>query len=210
MYPESPLAKFIEDLGSRSPAPGGGGAAALAGALGAALTSMVCHLTIGNNKYAEHEAEVKEILASAQEKLQRLQAGIDEDVAAFNPVAAAYALPKGTEEEKKARSAAIQAALQQAAKVPLAVARLALDVLELDERLFPISNVNVVSDIGVSVLLAHAALEGAALNVEVNLASIKDEAFNEDFRRQLEPLRVRGLEIKKRLLEQVEKKIKGE
>ncbi|MCL5039091.1 MAG: cyclodeaminase/cyclohydrolase family protein [Firmicutes bacterium] len=210
MYPENPLSKFVNDLASRAPAPGGGGAAALAGALGAALTSMVCNLTIGNKKYAPYEEEVKAILTAAQDKLTQLQAGIDEDVQAFNPVSAAYGMPKGTEEEKKARSAAIQEALKKAAGVPLEVAKLALDVLELNLRLFPISNVNVVSDIGVGVLMAEAALEGAALNVEVNLSSIKDEAFNEKMRQQLDPLRARGRAIQEQLLEMVEKRIKGQ
>ena len=166
---------FLDSLASSAPAPGGGGAAALSGAMGAALVSMVCNLTVGRERYAATEAEVRAILDEAAALLDRLQRGIDEDAAAFDDVMAAYKLPRGTDEEKAARTAEIQEATYRAALTPLALAESSAAVVELAERAIGKTNANVASDLAVAALLGLAGVDGAAANVEINLAALKDE-----------------------------------
>jgi formiminotetrahydrofolate cyclodeaminase len=167
--------EFLRQLASGAPTPGGGAASALSGALGAALVSMVCNLTIGRERYASTEAEVRAIRDEATTLLDRLQRGIDEDAAAFDDVMAAYKLPRATDDEKAARSAAIQEATYRAALTPLALAEASAAVVELAERALGKTNTNVASDLAVAALLGVAGLDGAAANVEINLATLKDE-----------------------------------
>ena len=167
--------EFLRQLASGEPTPGGGAAAALAGALGAALVSMVCNLTVGRERYAATEAEVRTIRDEATALLDRLQRGIDEDAAAFDDVMAAYKLPRATDDEKAARSAAIQEATYRAALTPLALAEASAAVVDLAERALGKTNTNVASDLAVAALLGVAGLDGCATNVEVNLATLKDE-----------------------------------
>jgi formiminotetrahydrofolate cyclodeaminase len=167
--------EFLRQLASGAPTPGGGAASALSGALGAALVSMVCNLTIGRERYASTEAEVRAIRDEATTLLDRLQRGIDEDAAAFDDVMAAYKLPRATDDEKAARSAAIQDATYRAALTPLALAEASAAVVELAERALGKTNTNVASDLAVAALLGVAGLDGAAANVEINLATLKDE-----------------------------------
>ncbi|CVK20541.1 cyclodeaminase/cyclohydrolase family protein [Sporomusa sphaeroides] len=177
MLMQMKLTDFLEELGSNSPAPGGGSIAALAGSLAGSLTAMVCRLTVGNSKYAEVQGEVAAILAEADSLRSVLARYVDADTEAFNEVMAAYKLPKTTEEEKAARTAAIQHAMQQAANLPLAVAECCLKVLALAGRVLAIGNANAASDAAVAGLMAHAGLHGALFNVKINLGSIKDGAF---------------------------------
>jgi formiminotetrahydrofolate cyclodeaminase len=173
---------FLTELSSDSPAPGGGSAAALAGSLGAALAAMVCRLTVGNEKYATVDTEVRSILAQAESLQKKLTSDIDEDAQAFEAVMLAFKMPKGTEDEKKARLAAIQLSLKAAANQPLWVAERCLEVLELAVRILPIGNANAASDAAVAGLMAHAAMKGALFNVKINLGSIKDEAYVKETR----------------------------
>lgn len=166
---------FLRQLASGEATPGGGAAASLAGALGAALVSMVCNLTIGRERYAATEAEVRAIRDEATALLHRLQRGIDEDAAAFDEVMAAYKLPRATDDERAARSATIQEATYRAALTPLALAEASAAVVELAERALGKTNTNVTSDLAVAALLGVVGLDGAAVNVEVNLAALKDE-----------------------------------
>lgn len=182
---------FLDELASAAPTPGGGGAAALVGAMGAALTSMVCNLTIGKEKFADVEPRMKEILARAESLRARLDAMMSEDVEAFDTVMAAYRLPKGSDEEKAARSAAIQEASKKATLVPLAAARACAEVIDLCRPTAEMGNPNVVSDAGVAVLCAQAGLKSAALNVLINLGAIKDEAFVAQHRAELDQLLAR-------------------
>jgi formiminotetrahydrofolate cyclodeaminase len=178
MAANQPLGEFLDDLASERSTPGGGGAAAISGAMGAALVSMVCNLTIGKPKYAEVEAELKEVLAKSEALRAELTAAIADDVKAFDAVMGAYGLPKGeTDEAKAARTAKIQAALKEATDVPLHCAKLCADVVKLSSVAADKGNVNVVSDAGVAVQSAYAGLMSAALNVRVNAASIKDREF---------------------------------
>lgn len=168
------IEEWLADLASDLPAPGGGAAAGLNAATGAALVSMVCNLTIGRPKFAEHEEDMRRALAEA-ERLRTEALGLAEDDAeAFSDVMAAYKLPKGTDEERAARSEAIQRGLVAAAEVPLAIAANAAAVIKVAGSILDGSNPNVLSDVAVAASSARSALESAALNVDVNLASIKD------------------------------------
>ena len=170
------VGELLQRLGSSEPAPGGGAAAALTGALGAALVQMTASLTIGRPRFANVEDQAQRILQRTAELRERLARLCDADVEAFKKVSAAYRLPRADEAQKAARSAAIQSALRLAAEVPLDTARLCVEVLEVAEQAVPVLNQAVISDVLVGALLAQAALRGAAINVEINLASMTDAA----------------------------------
>lgn len=180
-----PVGGWLDELASGSSTPGGGAAAAMNAAVGAALISMVCNLTIGRPKYAAYEAGLTTALETA-EKLrgQALDLAAD-DAVAFAAVIAAYQLPKDTDADKQARTAAIQAALVGAAEVPLRTAELAAEVVRLGRAVLPGANVNVISDVAVAASSARAALDSAVVNVEVNLAAITDEAHRAAVRSRL-------------------------
>lgn len=183
------LGAFLDDLASERSTPGGGGAAAISGAMGAALVSMVCNLTIGKPKYAEVEAELKTVLAESEGLRAELTKAIGDDVKAFDAVMAAYGSPKGeTDEAKAARTATIQAALKEATDAPLECARLCAEVVKLSDVTAEKGNANVVSDAGVAVQSAYAGLMSAALNVRVNAKSIKDREFADQRLAELETL----------------------
>jgi formiminotetrahydrofolate cyclodeaminase len=170
------LAQFAAEVRGKSPAPGGGSVAALSGCMGASLVAMVCRLTAGKPAYAEHDAETLAVMAAADELSQRLLAAVDEDTAAYLRVAAAFRLPKDSDEQAAARQAAIQAATLSAAQVPLATAEACLDVLELVERLSCGYNTSAASDLGVAVQAALTGVRGAVLNVAINVPSLTDRA----------------------------------
>ena len=157
--------------------PGGGSVAALAGALGAALTAMVCNLTIGKKKYAAVEDEMKKILVQAEEMRALFTALIDKDTDAFNKVMEAFSLPKDTEPQKALRAAAIREATKEATNVPLEVMKHCIDALALTQQVAATGNVNSVSDAGVSAFMLHTAVEAAALNVRINLNNLNDSEF---------------------------------
>ena len=180
--------EFLTALASSAPAPGGGGGAAMAGALAAALASMVANLTIGKEKFAQQEPEVKALLEETEEERQRLLRLVEDDAAVFNSFMSCYKLPKATEEEKVARTAAIRSAAKQAAEVPLAIARASYKVLTLAERLVRIGNPGVITDGACSALLARAALRCAEYNVRINLGLTKDEAYNQNAREEMNNL----------------------
>ncbi len=168
---------FLDALASGEPTPGGGGAAALMGAMGAALIAMVCNLTIGKKGFEAVEGDMRALLAESEALRARMQAMVAEDAQAFDTVMAAYRLPKATDEEKAARSAAIQEGLKVATRAPLACAIAAAQGVRLGARAVEHGNPNVISDVGVGVLASWAALRSAALNVDVNVPQIKDRAF---------------------------------
>lgn len=179
---------FLTQLASAAPTPGGGGAAAISGAMGAALVSMVCNLTIGKKKYVEVEAELKDVLAKSEGLRVVLTGMIGEDVQAFDAVMGAYGLPKGTDDEKLARADKIQAALKTACDVPLACCRACRSVIDLAAITADKGNLNVVSDAGVAVLSAYAGLRSAALNVYVNAKGLEDRDFADERLKELEEL----------------------
>ena len=178
---------WLEELASQNPTPGGGAAAAMNAAVGAALVSMVCNLTIGRPRYAQYEPELTAALAEAEE-LRRQALGLAaEDAAAFETVIAAYQLPKADDAEKQLRTAAIQEALLGATDVPLRIAALAAAVIGLTRRILAGANSNVISDVAVAASSARAALEAAVVNVEVNLASMTDPQRHNAVRARLAP-----------------------
>jgi formiminotetrahydrofolate cyclodeaminase len=179
------LEDWLERLASSAPTPGGGAAAALAAATGAALVEMVVSLTVGKSAYVEHEPHVQPIGEQARALRRRALELAAADEVAFDQVMAAYALPRQTDVEKAARSAAIQAATADAARPPLEIAEVAARVIELAAALPGRSNRNVLSDVGVAAALAGAALESAAINVEVNLGALKDEGVRDGLRKEL-------------------------
>ncbi|MBA3596315.1 MAG: cyclodeaminase/cyclohydrolase family protein [Methylibium sp.] len=179
---------FLDALASGNATPGGGSAAAVMGAMAAALVSMVCNLTIGKKGYESAEAEMKSVLGEAEALRARLLEMVPQDIAAFDWLMAGYKLPKGTDAEKAARSAAIQKGLQGATQVPLDCAVACAEVLRLTARSVEVGNVNVISDVGVGVLAGWAALRSAALNVHINAPQIKDREFAESRLAQLEQL----------------------
>ncbi|MEK7248833.1 MAG: cyclodeaminase/cyclohydrolase family protein, partial [Bacteroidota bacterium] len=174
MATKKSLNGFLDELASSSPAPGGGSVAALAGALGAALTSMVCNLTIGKKKYAGVEEDMKKILKESEELRARFTLLIDQDADAFNKVMEAFSLPKDDESQQALRDAAITAATKEATMVPLEVMKHCIDALALAQNIAANGNKNSVSDAGVSALMLHAACESAALNVRINLNALSD------------------------------------
>lgn len=173
--------EFVSVLGSSSPAPGGGSASALAGAIGASLTIMVCELTIGKEKYLEHEELMKDIKTKMKELCNLFKTSIDKDTDAFNAVSAVFSMPKETDEDKALRRQAMQDALKQATIVPYEVMELAAKALELTHAAVGKSNSNAASDLGVSALNLKSSLQGAWLNVLINLSSVKDEAFVSEY-----------------------------
>lgn len=174
---ELSLVEFAEKLASDAPAPGGGSAAALSGALGAALVSMVCRLTVGREKYAPFEALASETADRADGLRRSLLEGVQKDTAAFDGVIAALKMPKGTDEERAARDAEIQRAYKLAVLSPQETAESCLAVMRLAEGLLHKSNRNAASDLSVGAMQACAGLMGALENVAINLPSIQDEAY---------------------------------
>lgn len=179
------VASFLERLGSREPTPGGGSVAALTGALAAALAAMVCRLTIGKQRYAEHEAELQAVLAQADALRQQLASLVEQDVAAYEGLSAAYKLPRESQAEQEARDQAIQAALQPATETPLRIAESAARVVDLAPVVIRKGSVVAVSDAGMAALLGAAALQSAALNVHINLGSLSDGASADAYRQRL-------------------------
>lgn len=188
-FSESTLTAFTFDLASAAPAPGGGSAAALSGALGASLVAMVCRLTIGRKNYQEVSATFETILPRAEALRAELLDSIQLDADSYSQVMNAYQLPKESDAEKNARTLAIQNALKQAAETPLRVANACAQILEMAEFAASNGNKNAASDAGAGALMAEAGLRAAMLNVEINLGLIQDETFNANRRAALEPLK---------------------
>ena len=180
--------EFLEKLASNAPTPGGGGGAAMAGALAVALTSMVGNLTVGKEKFAQHEAEVQELLAKAEALRMKMFLLVNADAEVFDSFMTCYRLPKNTDEEKQARNQAIQNAAKEAAEVPLKIAEACLEIMKLAERISVIGNPGAITDVAVSSIMARAALRSAVYNVVVNLKLIKDEAYNQAMYAELEAM----------------------
>ena len=183
---------FAEETAAPTPTPGGGSVAAVCGAVSAALARMVAGLAIGKDDYRDSQDELCRIQEEGKSLQDRLLALADEDSAAYDAVAAALKLPKATPEDKKRRSEALQLALKKAADVPLSTMERCNDVIELSKRALEKGSKSAFTDAGSAALIAHAALEVAALNVKVNLLSIKDEAFCTKTRASMDLMLKRG------------------
>lgn len=186
------LDDFLAAVAADSPAPGGGSVAALAGALGAALSAMVAHLTLGRERYVAHDAEMRAALPQAEALRQTLTGLMDADTAAYSAVMAAYKLPRETDAQRTERTAALQAALRSATDAPLATAAACVDVLALAGQAAARGNRNAAGDAAAAALLAHAGLQIAVRNVESNLRSIRDADFVAEARQRAAALLAAG------------------
>ncbi len=195
---------FVNEVDSASPAPGGGSVSALAGSLGASLSRMVGHLTVNKKKFKELDEEIKVEFVSRFDELETIMDEfnvlIDRDTEAFNLVMGAFKLPKETDEEKAARKKAIEDATYKAIEVPMVIAELAFRGLELIEYFGAYGNKNAITDLGVSALLLTTALEGAILNVRINLPGITSEEYVKSTNLKCEEMLVEGKEIKERIM----------
>lgn len=183
---------FLDELAGKQATPGGGSAAALMGAQAAALVSMVCNLTIGKPKYAEVEARMQNLLQEATELRETLTAMIKADVDVFDKLMACYGLPKSTDAEKAHRTQQIQLVLRDATDVPLQCAIACAKALDLSQIAAEQGSLGVISDAGVAAMSAYAGLKSAALNVQINTASLKDRDFAEDRLKTLQAIMQRA------------------
>jgi len=174
MYLDRPLQEYLDELASAQSTPGGGSAAALSGAMGAALASMVARLTLGKANYADMEPEIAELLQRTEKLRARFQQLMQEDIDAYGKLSASFKLPRSTPAEVKTRSSAIQQRLLEAALVPLETVENAFQLVQHCRRIAEIGNTNVLSDIATSAILASSAGTGAAWLVRVNLRAMKD------------------------------------
>ncbi len=203
MLTDLTIKDFLKKTASNSPVPGGGSIAALSGAISASLLEMVANLTIGKKGYEEFEEEMKEISAAVLEYRKKLIADIDKDSDAYNTVMSAYKLPKGTDEEKRERSKAIQDGLKRAALVPLGVAKDAFEIIKMAEDIVKKGNHNAITDGAVAVLMAKAAVLGALYNVRINLGFLKDKDFIVETSTQVKNIENQTEEIEKNILKNI-------
>ena len=168
---------FVDQLASKAPVPGGGGAAALVGAIGVALSNMVGSLTAGKPKYTAVEAEVLKLMSQAEELQRELIELVTSDAKVFRPLAVAYGLPRQTEEQKRERELVLEQCLRECSEVPLRIMEKCCAAIELHEQFADQGAAIAISDVGVGVLCCKAALQGASLNVFINTKSIIDRDY---------------------------------
>jgi len=207
MYMDQPVRHFMDKLASKSPEPGGGSVAALTGALGAALVSMVSNLTLGKEKYKDVQPQIEQLLRESEKLRIEMQELIQKDTEAYGALSAVYKMPKNTDEEKAARTTNMQEALKIACQVPFEIGLRSLDIAKLAERAADIGNTGAVSDAGVAVLLAQACAQSAALNVKINVNSIKDAAYNKDTWSRMQDVLKQVASLEKSVMETTYKKM---
>lgn len=207
MYINKSIKEYGEATASSDPTPGGGSVSAVAGSLGSSLTAMVYGLTKGKKVYNELDEATRNKMDKSFEEvnksIERLNNFVDEDTNAFDDVMEAFKLPKETDEEKQKRSEAIQAGYKKALELPLECAKECKKVLECQEVFAAYGNVNAITDVGVGALLAYTGLEGALLNVSINLNSIKDQVYRDAKTEEVATILKEGKELKERLMEKV-------
>lgn len=197
---ELSVSQFVDETASKSSVPGGGSVSALVGALGAALMEMVANLTIGKEKYADVQEEMR-LLSVAGERLhEQLLDGIKKDGESFNGYMKALKLPKNTEEEQRLRSEALQQGLKEATEAPLAIAEAASKIFPMAETVIQKGNRMAVSDGLTATMLARTAVIGALFNVKINLSSIKDKRYVSEIEKKVEKLEREALFYEKSIL----------
>ena len=201
------LDEYLDILISDEPAPGGGSVSALACAQGAALISMVCDLTTAKKKYADDHELCRQIKEEAVKLYGDLKAAIDKDTDAYNLVAAAFKMPKETDEEKAARKKAIADGTLEATKVPLSVMQMGMETMKLADRLYGHFNKNCASDLGVGVINLLTGIRGAWMNVKINLPGVKDEAFAAEAEAEGRRILAEGEQIADRLYKAIEEEL---
>ena len=199
---------WLSDLASSKPAPGGGGAAALVGAVGVSLGAMVGSLTIGKKKYIDVEEEMKTLVERSNQLSLKLQSMVKADAEAFLPLSDAYRMPTGTEEEKAAKEVAIQAALTGATEVPLQILIMCADAMELILEFQKKGSRLALSDAGCGAAMCKAAMESAKLNVYINLKLMKDTQKAEQYQQQMDEAFNRGMELANRVYNEVEEELR--
>jgi len=185
--------EFIQELASKEPVPGGGGASAYVGALGMALGSMVGNLTVGKKKYKEVEEDIIELLQKSEAIINNLKSLVSKDAEVFYPLSQAYRMPSSTEEEKQKKDEVLQAALVDATMVPLDIARNCLEAIHLHEEYAKKGTRIAISDVGVGVIFCKAALQGAKLNVLINTKIMKDAELKKKVESELAEIERVGL-----------------
>ncbi|MBR6273772.1 MAG: cyclodeaminase/cyclohydrolase family protein [Lachnospiraceae bacterium] len=176
-YNEKTIKDFIQVLSSKEPVPGGGGASALIGSIGIALGNMVGSLTVGKKKYADVEEDIKILMFKAERLAEKFQELIDKDAESFAPLAAAYALPKDTEEEKAERTRVMEAALETASLAPLEIMETVCEAVDIVSEFATKGSKLAISDAGVAAIALRSALLGASLNVFINTASMQNRSL---------------------------------
>ena len=199
---------FVEELASKSPVPGGGGASALAGALGTALGNMVGSLTVGKKKYADVEEEMIALKDKADDLQKEFLRLVTRDAEVFEPLAKAYGLPRGTEEEKAEKDRVMESALKEACSVPIEIMERCKEALSLTSEFAEKGSVIAVSDAGVSAVFLKAALQGATLNVYINTKSMKDREYAETLNRRAWELLETGTALADEIYNRVTGKLK--
>ncbi|MDD5454436.1 MAG: cyclodeaminase/cyclohydrolase family protein [Candidatus Ratteibacteria bacterium] len=190
-YIDKPIKKYLDDLAAKKPAPGGGSAGALSGALAAGLLSMAGNFSIGKNP--KNDKKLKTILKQSEGLREKMSKLIDEDVKAYKNVWLVFKSPEATSAKK-------QNALKNAAEVPMQIAQFGVEIIKLNKKLLPICNPRLISDVASSLLLARSAVEIGAINVEENLAIIKDKKFNRMHRDKLRRFKKISCSIKNKVL----------
>ncbi len=199
---------FIEVLASKAPVPGGGGAAAMGGAIGMALSNMVGNLTVGKKKYADVEGEVKELLARGDDIILKLKRLVDQDAEVFEPLSKAYGLPKNTPEEVKFKEETMENCCKTACGVPMEIMRAAFEGIKIHARMGEIGTMIAISDVGCGVVFLKGALIAGSLNVIINLNTIKDQQFVSATRKEMEDLIEAGSKMADETLALVLSKLK--
>lgn len=200
--------KFLEELASKQPTPGGGAASALCGATAAALTAMLGNLTAGKAGSEANDKMALEIIIAADKLRLELAQLADDDAAVFNKFMEAYKMPKATDTEKAMRTAAIGQAAIAAAEVPMQIADKSLEVLKLARKLIVFGNPNAISDGTVSALMARAALRSALYNVKINLGLIKDDEYVAAACAKMQQLEAKAMEIEAFVLARTDEVLK--
>lgn len=203
MLADKNIREFLWETASDKPVPGGGSVAAMCSSLASALVAMVANLTAGKKKFKDVEDEMKELAAEGEKLVEQFTVFIDRDAAAFSRVMEAFRMPKNTEEEKEKRFRAIQAGLKEAAETPLQLAQKTVRVFDLVEAAIRRGNPSAVTDAAVALMLARTAILSALYNTEINLASIKDESYVTEIKKEIDRLRNTAVEKEKLLLKEV-------
>lgn len=199
---------FLDVLASKAPVPGGGGAAAMGGAIGMALSNMVGNLTVGKKKFADVEDEVNELLERGSQIIEDLKMLVDKDAEVFEPLSKAYSLPKETPEEKEHKAKVMEECSIEACSVPMEIMRKSYEGIKIHERMGQIGTKLAISDVGCGVAFLKAALVSGQLNVLINLGAIKNEEFIKETKEEMDRLIEEGCRIADETLESVVSKFK--
>ncbi len=201
------VSQFVDESFSKAPVPGGGGVAAVVGALGAALGGMVCNLTTGKKKYAQYEEDIQRLLNQLDALTKEILSLAEQDAENFAPLAACYSLPAETESQKKEKHDRIQSALLVAISAPIQLVKLSFQALQCLEELVQKGSVMVLSDVGCGALCLKAALQMGWLNVKINLSSMEDDGYCSSVQAELLPLLANGEALADRIYQEVEKRL---